>query len=223
MGMNSHVSSAARMYKVSSFLLASLALSMIIPICEYLAFRLVDAQPQLIYDVFTPIYYLASLLIIVSACLYRQKVLNLKIRKSLLVLAVTFIFNFILMYLRDVTPDINQLELYDLIISSFMLLTPIGLLISLHLSKTTYQTPDVLQGRKLISVYCFGMCLITVLAVFEDYVYGYHSDEEIYLSWTNALNIKVLLSVVILLCSNLSGLYGIFLIRKSMRGAVRMD
>lgn len=223
MGMNSHVSSVARMYKVSSFLLASLALSMIIPICEYLAFRLVDAHPQLIYDVFTPFYNLTSFLIIVSACLYRKKVLNPKKRKSSLVLAVTFILNSILMYLRNVTPDINQLELYDLIISSFMLLTPIGLLISLYLTKTTYQTSEVSQGRKLISVYCFGMCLIKVLAVFEDYVYGYHSDEEIYLSWTNALNVKVLLSVIILLYSNLSGLYGIFLIYKSIKGMVRMD
>lgn len=215
MKLNSNIPSSTNKRIDPSFVLASLGLLMIIPVCEYFAFRFIDTNPQLIYDAFTPIYYLASILIVVSAFLCRRKVMDSRIRNGLLVLVITYIVNALSLYLRNLTLDISYPELYNLATSSLMLLTPVGLLLSLRISRINNQKSDILQGRKLIFVYTIGILLISILTVFEDYVYGYHTDEEIYLNWTNVLNIKVLSHIIILFISSLSGLYGIYLVHRT--------
>lgn len=98
-----------------------------------------------------------------------------------------------------------------------MVIVPVGLLFSLRMSKQIYQRPLILQGRKLIGAYAIGIIIVTLLGVVEEYIYGFHTDEEIYLYWTTILNVKFLLNILLLVISTLLGLYGIYLINKSIK------
>lgn len=203
--------------KDPSFILASMCLRMLLPICEHIVYRIIGPLPTHLYDLFSLSYCVADILIIIGALSYYRKISDSRERSGLLMLAITYFIDISLSYLSNVALESKHPELYTLLVALCMVVVPIGLLFSLRMSRQIYQRPLILQGRKLIGVYAIGLIIVTLLDVMEDYVYGYHTEEDIHLYWTKILNIEYLLSILLLVISTLSGLYGIYLIHKSIK------
>ena len=160
---------------------------------------------------------MSDILIIISSISYYRKISDSRERSGLLMLSITYFIDILLSYLSNVALDSKHPELYTLLVTLFMVIVPVGLLFSLRMSKQIYQRPLILQGRKLIGAYAIGIIIVTLLGVVEEYIYGFHTDEEIYLYWNTILNVKFLLNILLLVISTLLGLYGIYLINRSIR------
>lgn len=206
-----------KMKKDPSFILASMCLRMLLPICEHIFYRIIGPLPTHLYDLFSLSYCMSDILIIISSISYYKRISDSRERSGLLMLSITYFIDILLSYLSNVALDSKHPELYTLLVTLFMVIVPVGLLFSLRMSKQIYQRPLILQGRKLIGAYAIGIIIVTLLGVVEEYIYGFHTDEEIYLYWTTILNVKFLLNILLLVISTLLGLYGIYLINKSIK------
>lgn len=194
-----------------------MCLRMLLPICEHVFCRIIGSLPTHLYDLFSLSYCMSDILIITSSISYYRRISDFRERSGLLILSITYFMDILLSYLSCVALDSKHPELYTLLLTLFMVIVPVGLLFSLRMSKQIYQRPLILQGRKLIGAYAIGIIIVTLLSVVKEYIYGFHTDEEIYLYWTTILNVQFLLNILSLVTSTLLGLYGIYLINKSIK------